>query len=297
MRALILALLACVTTAGNAWALQEPVPGKLDPRMVTAPYDPAQVYAVHVPQGQTLAITLSPNEVATDGFGGDPKLLRSDLSGNVVLLWSTDTPVAARSIFIRSRSLDGTKTRTYALMVDTKSLNVDDRNGACGFAEKQWTCAAVSFTFTYPADDAATRATQWRLAQADKEQRAAKAALDAASGATDGNFKYVLQGETPGDWNLLPTREVSDNSTDTHFHFPGAMRVPIIYAVNPDGKEAVAEPTFNSQTGVATVHQLARVFHLRDGDSLLCVFNRAFDAIGTRSQTGTISPDVERVTR
>ena len=280
MRPLIAAALACAV-GGPAMALQEPAPGKLDPRMVTAAYDPAQVYAVHVPQGQTLAITLSPTEIATDGFGGDPKMLRSDLSGNVVLLWSGDAPVPARSVFIRTRSVDGAKTRTYALLVDTRPPEQ----------------AALSFTFTYPADDAAAKAAQWRIARADREQKAAKALLAASSGATDTNLRYVLQGEKTADWDLLPTREVSDNSTDTHFQFPGGMRVPIIYAVNPDGKEAVVEPTFNSQTGVATVHQLARVFHLRDGDALLCVFNRAYDAIGVRSDTGTISPDVERVTK
>jgi type IV secretion system protein VirB9 len=156
--------------------------------------------------------------------------------------------------------------------------------------------AAVSVTFTYPGDDAAAKIAQWRWTQAQKDQKAAKAALDAASGASDSNLHYVLQGKEPADWDLLPTREVSDNGTDTHFHFPGAMRVPIIYAVNPDGKEAVVDPTFNSQTGVATVHQLARIFHLRDGDAMLCVFNRAFDPIGVRSETGTISPGVERVT-
>jgi type IV secretion system protein VirB9 len=249
--------------------------------MVTAAYDPAQVFAVHVPQGQTLAINLSPDEIATDGFGSDSKMLRADLSGNVVMLWSGDAPVTPRSMFIRTRTLDGSRTRTYALLVDTRP---PDR-------------AALSFTFTYPADEAAARLARRRQAEADREQQAAKAALDAASGATDSNVRYVLQGEKPEDWDLLPTREVSDNGIDTHFHFPGAMRVPIIYAVNPDGKEAAVEPTFNSVTGVATVHQLARVFHLRDGDALLCVFNKAFDAVGVRSDTGTISPDVERVTK
>jgi type IV secretion system protein VirB9 len=278
MRPLILVACVCVAS-GPALALQEPSPGKLDPRMVTAAYDPAQVFAVHVPQGQTLAINLSANEIATDGFGGDVKSLRAETNGNVVMLWSGDAPVPPRSMFIRSRSSVDGKTRTYALLVDTRPADQ----------------AALSFTFTYPADDAAARAALWRQAVVDRDQKATQAVLDAASGAADSNVRYVLRGETAADWDLLPKREVSDNGTDTHFHFPGAMRVPIIYAVNPDGKEAVVEPTFNSQTSVATVHQLARVFHLRDGDALLCVFNRSFDPIGVRSSTGTISPDVERV--
>ena len=277
MRQLI-AFSAVCCVAAPAWALKEPEPGKRDPRMETAAYDPAEVYAVHVPQGQTLAIVLAPSEIATDGFGADNKQLRADISGNVVMLWSGSDAVPARSMFIRSRLADGT-TRTYALQVDTRPPEN----------------AAVSVTFTYPSDDAAKRAAAWKAAVAARGQKAAVAALAAARGAEDVNFSYVLQGATSSDWTLLPSRRVSDNGTDTHFFFPGNMRVPIIYAVSPDGKEALADYTFDSTTGVASVHQLARAFHLRDGDSLLCVFNKAFDPIGISRTTGTISAGVERV--
>jgi type IV secretion system protein VirB9 len=282
-------LLACLLSS-PAWALcdLEPVnpkscekPGKLDPHMVTAAYDPAQVYALHIPQGQTLAVTLAPDEIATDGFGADKTLLLSDLSGNVVLYNAGSEPVPPRTLFIRSRSLDGTRTRTYSFLADTKPASD----------------AMSSFTFTYPADDYARRVAAWKQAQAQREQKAVVDDLERTRVGNDSNVKYVLQGEKLEDWDLLPTRQVSDNGTDTHFFFPGNMRVPIIYALNPDGKEAVVEPTFNSRTGIATMHQLSRVFHLRDGDALLCVYNHAFDPIGVRSQTGTDSPDIERVTK
>jgi type IV secretion system protein VirB9 len=289
MRSLTIATAIACALTGPAWALQEATPGKLDPRMVTAVYNPSQVFAVHVPQGQTLAITLSPNEIATDAFGGDKDSLRADPNGNVVMFWTGANPVAPRTIFIRSRTVDGTnKTRTYSLLVDSRPPEQAD----------------IGFTFTYPDEEAAERAEKLKKILADKaaekkaqEDQAAHAALEAANLQQDTNYRFVLQGKGTADWNLLPTREVSDNSTDTHFRFPGSMRVPIIYALNPDGKEAVADYTFNSQTGVATVHQLARVFHLRDGDALLCIFNKGFDPVGVRSQTGTVSPDVERATQ
>jgi type IV secretion system protein VirB9 len=259
-------------------------PGKLDPRMVTAAYDPAQVYAVHVPQGQTLALTIAADEVATDGFGADKTILRADVSGNVVVFVSGDAPVLPRPLFVRSRAIDGSRQRTYALLVDARPFDK----------------AEVSFTFTYPADDAARRAAAWRQMQAQRDQKAIAAQLAAAQGRMegDGNVKYVLQGKTAADWNLLPTRQVSDNGEDTHFLFPGNMAVPIIYAADADGKNPkVVQSTFNSETGVATVHALAPVFHLVDGDTLLCVFNRAYNPIGVRSETGTISPGIQRVTK
>ena len=277
---LAVAFFTCALSS-PAWALKEGSPGQLDPHMVTAPYEVGQVYAAHVPQGQTLAIMLSEDEQATDGFGADKTLLRADLSGNVVLLEAGSTPVAPRTLFIRSRTLDGTKSRTYTMLVDTKPPPE----------------AQTSFTFTYPDDDAAKRRAAWKAYTARREEKLTLAALANEKAEADRNSHYVLQGKTAADWDLLPTRHVSDNGTDTHFWFPGNMRVPVIYAVNPDGKEAVVEPTFNSRTGVATVHQLGRMFRLRDGDALLCVFNRAFDAVGIRSETGTSSQNVERVTQ
>jgi type IV secretion system protein VirB9 len=294
MRVIIPALLAVCAVSQPALALcdvdaAQPAkscvrPGKLDPHMVTAAYDPAQVYAIHVPQGQTLALTLSPDETATDGFGADKNQLRADISGNVVIYGAGDTPVQPRPLFVRSRSLDGTRQRTYALMVDTRPVDT----------------AEVSFTFTYPGEVSAAAAAAWRQAKAQREQKAVAAQLAAAQGHMEGdsNVKYVLQGKTAADWNLLPTREVSDNGRDTHFRFPGNMQVPIIYAADADGKNPkVVQSDFNSETGVATVHVLSPAFHLVDGDTLLCVFNRAYDPIGVRSATGTISPDIERVTR
>jgi type IV secretion system protein VirB9 len=42
---------------------------------------------------------------------------------------------------------------------------------------------------------------------------------------------------------------------------------------------------------------VARQWRLRDGNTVLCIFNEAYDAIGDNPGTGTISPDVDRVTK
>lgn len=269
----------CIASV-HARAMTEPTPGKLDPRMTTAAYDPAQVYAVHVGQGQTYAVALCPSDDAREAFGADKDTLKAAPSGNTVILGAGSAQVAPRPIFIRASTKDG-GSRTYAILVDTKPVSE----------------AALSLAFTCPAEDRAKQAAAWQAAKTAKEQKAAEAALSQARGDADGNFKYTLQGEKVADWDLLPTRQVSDDGASTHFRFPGNMRVPIIYAMTPDGHEAVSDYTFDSKTGVATVHQLARQFRLRDGDALLCVRNLAFDAVGVRSETGTASPNVERVVK
>src|SRR4051812_10699322 len=120
MRIAATAALACLL-AHPAWALcdYQPTdpkscvrPSKLDPRMVTAAYDPAQVYALHIPQGQTLVVTLGATETAIEGYGADKSTLLAYPSGNAMFFISGEPGVAPRPIFIRSRLADGTM-RTY----------------------------------------------------------------------------------------------------------------------------------------------------------------------------------------
>lgn len=94
-----------------------------------------------------------------------------------------------------------------------------------------------------------------------------------------------------------PTPEVWDDGTQTYFRFPGNLRIPAFFVVNPDGKEAVADYTVNSKTHVVTVHQTAPEFRLRDGDSVLCLTNRHYDPVGQTLATGTTSPFIERVVK
>lgn len=294
------AVLLMAGMTGPALALKEGDPVKdakgniIDPFVVSAVYVPGQVYAVHLPQGQTTIITLGATETAMDAWCADKTILRADPVGNTVVIYTgaTSAPIAPRSMIIRSQLADG-KPRTYLIMLDTQPVDGSGKT------------PEINFQFRYPAEEAAQRASvniaRWKQASAWRAEQAAKAALSSAAGAPDTNFKYVLQGETPGDWNLLPTREVSDNNTETHFHFPGDMQIPLIYTVDsckkPVPNEAVTEPTFNNETGIATVHQLSPAFLLRKGDDIMCILNRAYDPVGTRGQTGTISTEVERVIR
>ena len=91
------------------------------------------------------------------------------------------------------------------------------------------------------------------------------------------------------------TTAIWDDGQSTYFQFPGNQRLPGIFAVNPDGKEAVVDYSVSGDT--VTVHQVSREFRLRDGAAIACVTNNAYDSIGTNYGTGTVSPDVARVPR
>ena len=104
------------------------------------------------------------------------------------------------------------------------------------------------------------------------------------------NWHYVAQ----GDRSILPL-EVFDNGFSTVFRFPGNVRIPSVFVINPDGKEATAN--YAVKGDLVQVDSVARAWRLRDGQTVLSIWNQAFDAIGQNPETGTTSPNVQRVVR
>ena len=161
-----------------------------------------------------------------------------------------------------------------------------------------------SVQFTYPADEAAHRQAIW-AAQAAKDLVASQArearaqlqlahqqmeqhARDPMSG--DRNWHYVAQ----GDRSLLPM-EVFDNGYSTVFRFPGNVRIPSVFVINPDGKEAT--PNYSVKGDLVQVDSVARGWRLRDGQTVLAIYNKAFDPVGKNPDTQTTSPNVQRVVK
>jgi type IV secretion system protein VirB9 len=104
----------------------------------------------------------------------------------------------------------------------------------------------------------------------------------------DRNWHYIAQ----GDRSLLPL-EVFDNGYSTVFRFPGNVRIPSVFVINPDGKEAT--PNYAVKGDLVQVDSVARGWRLRDGQTVLAVWNRAFDPVGKNPETQTTSPNVQRV--
>src|SRR5271166_323318 len=278
---LTLALTAALLSATPALAVQAPTLGKEDTRMQYAVYTPGQIYRLRLVVGHAMVVTLPPGQSVVESFGSDTAHLKVVLTaGTNFAVLKPIAPMPPKSFFIRATLPDGTA-RVYPFEVEV--------GGADSGSADPYT-----LTFRDPAADAAVKAAAWRTWKAGQDAKATQAKLAAsAAGATDTNFKYVLQGKAIADWDLLPTREVGDDGTNMHFHLPQA-RSPLIYTVSPDGKETVPDCTANSETHVTTCHQLARQWRLRDGDAELCVFNGAYDPVGIPTPSNTSSPDYER---
>lgn len=271
----------------SAPALAEVPPkavGKDDVHVQTAEVPVGEVVVLHLMVGRTVAIQLPPEQTDNHSYGSDSKFVKAFIPerSNIVFL-KPEMEMAPKPFFISSTLADG-KIRLYVLQIDVTK--------AVGETPLPYTLKLVD-----PGADQAVKVAAWKWQQKQKQDKAdAQALRDAVAHPVDTNLSYVLQGETAADWNLLPTREVGDDGRSTHFHFPGA-RATLIYTVSPDGKESVADCSPDSETHITTCHQLAAKWRLRDGDALLCVYNRLYDPVGVQAPTNTISPEFKRELR
>jgi type IV secretion system protein VirB9 len=288
--ALLLAGTMLATHAASAEI--DPAPGPEDSRMRNIAYDPNQVYHLSTAAGATLVVSFAPDETVTQVAVTDSKDLKASPAKNF-LFFKSQTPLSPQPVVVLTTNTQG-QMRRYVFEVT--ALNTTAMGaGSPGIY--------YSVQFTYPADEAARRRATalaaWKQRQAAATAQAAQqqAALahqtleDQAKDPFSGprNWKYVGKGAK----SLAPLN-TWDNGFSTVFEFPGNMRMPAILMINPDGKEAT--PNYVVKGNLIEVDAVAKQWRLRDGNTVLCVFNRAFNPIGNNPGTGTTSADVLRVT-
>ena len=291
MKPIVLALLCASVLSSPAVAEEHPVPGRQDARMRYLAYNPGQVVHLSTAVGATLVVAFGSWETVTAVAVTDSKNLKAMPKGNFLFLKSQEALPLQPAIVLTST--EGGEMRRYVFEITTvpaESLSVT----APGIY--------YSVQFTYPADDAArqsaaaavqaakdlaeaqARAAQYQLQMAHQEME--QKARDPFSG--ERNWHYVAQGNR----TLLPL-EIFDNGYSTVFRFPGNVRIPSVFVVNPDGKEAT--PNYAVKGDLVQVDSVARGWRLRDGQTVLAIWNRAFDPVGKNPETETTSPNVQRV--
>ncbi len=293
MKRLVAALLCASALVPAAWAEEYPIPGRQDARMRTLAYDPNQVVHLSTGVGATLVIAFGPKETITAVAVTDSKDLKAMPKGNFLFLKSQEA-LPLQPVIVLTAA-EGGEMRRYVFEITTVPAPSLAANAPGIY---------YSVQFTYPADDAARQRAQTE-AQAAREQtetqaRAAHLQLQAAHNrmeqqardpfSGERNWHYVAQGNR----SLLPL-EVFDNGFSTVFRFPGNVRIPSVFVINPDGKEAT--PNYAVKGDFVQVEAVARGWRLRDGDTVLAIWNQAFDPVGRNPGTQTTSPDVERVVR
>ena len=292
MRTLLALLLAGLVLPVPVMAEEKPAPSQEDPRMRSVAYDPGQVVDLTTAVGATMVVTFAPDEAVTAVAVTDSKDLSAMPRGNF-LFFKSKTVLPEQPVIVLTKSGEGV--RRYVFAIATAPMDAM----SSGQPELYY-----SVQFTYPQDEAAARQkvvadkavaqraarearlVAWRLRQAHNRLEAE--ARDPSQ--ENVNWHYVAQ----GDRSILPL-EVHDNGFSTVFRFPGNVRIPSIFVINPDGHEATANYTVKGD--LVQVDAVARGWRLRDGQTVLAIWNQAYSAIGDRPETGTTSEGVKREVR
>jgi type IV secretion system protein VirB9 len=290
-RTLVSGLLMASVLIRSVWADQVPASGVYDTRMRYIAYNPDQVVHLSTIIGATMVVTFAPDETVTSVAETDSLHLAAVPKGNYLFL-KPSAPLTLQPIIVLTQRADDSL-RRYVFEIETVN-SPNTGNGADG--------VFYSVQFTYP-QDAAAAASARAVAEAAKvarlnefalqraTQQAALALLDAQRTNPfigPRNYKYVAQ----GDRGLTPLL-VWDNGYSTVLQFAGNARIPAIFVINPDGKEATASYAVNGDT--VQIGQTAREFRLRDGGTVLNIYNLGFDTVGGNPGTGTTSAAVSRV--
>ncbi len=284
-------LVVCGMLFGQARADQIPAGGKYDTRMRYVAYNPGQVVHLSTIVGDTMVVSFAPDETVTSVAVTDSLHLAAVPKGNY-LFFKPGAPLALQPVIVLTQRSDGAL-RRYVFEIETVAApNAAD--GTKGIF--------YSVQFTYPADEAKAAAARAAAAAKKIEQLNETALVRASRQATnsifnaertnplDGprNYDYVAQ----GDRNLAPLA-VWDNGYSTVLQFSGNMRLPAVFVVDPDAKEATISYSVNGN--IIQVGQTVRELRLRDGGTVLNIYNLGFGSVGGNPETGTASPQVTRI--
>ncbi|MBP2307498.1 P-type conjugative transfer protein VirB9 [Azospirillum melinis] len=269
-------LVGAVLAAGAVRAEQAPKSGGFDTRVQLVVYNSLDVVRIVGCPTTSTQITFATGEEITQVSIGDAEAWLAQPAANMLFLKPTEVRAATNAQVVTRRA-DGSL-RSYQLHL------IAEQSG------KDTGCAIYAVRFRYPQDERAERADRRTQAAEQIRERDAQARLAAAWTEGPRNWRYVAQGSA-----ALEPAEVSDNGRQTAFRFPGSRRVPAIYAVAPDGSEAIVPASMAGDTAV--VQTTARAFLLRDGQEVLRVVNRGFDPAGRDPGTGTGTPDLTRSVR
>ena len=280
-----------MAVAHQAHADQTPVAGRYDSRMRYVAYNPGQVVHLSTIVGATMVVSFAPDETVTSVAETDSLHLAAVPKGNYLFL-KPSAALTLQPIIVLTQRPDGAL-RRYVFEIETVSAP-STADGAKG--------VFYAVQFTYPADAAKAAAARAALDAKKVEQlnqqalrRATQMAANAAlqdeqtnPSAGPRNYRYVAQ----GDRSLAPVA-VWDNGYSTLLQFAGNQRIPSIFVIDPDGKEATASYAVNGD--IVQLDQTAREWRLRDGGTVLNIYNLGYQSVGGNPETGTTSPDVSRV--
>jgi type IV secretion system protein VirB9 len=305
MKGALAATVALLVLTAPAFALEHPSGAQNpDQRVCDVVYNPNDIVDVTAEVGAAVTIAFRSSERIDYVSASDTAHLKqAETKGSNVLWLKATEPMASQPLSVRTLQEDGTP-RDYAIqwtairppavepartalasstepahLADAAPLQPSDPARPCYVVRYQ-----------YPADDKAAKDKAARAQWAAWQQKKAEIALRQQQiEAGSHNVRYVAMGDT----SIGPT-EIFDDGYTTELHFPGNMRIPVILTVTPDGKESQVTGVTAEDNGVVKLQSVLPMIRLRDGNLVLCIFNKGYNPIGNNPSTGTTSPSIDR---
>jgi type IV secretion system protein VirB9 len=265
LRILILAVWCiCSLAAPVVWAQPFRAALQPDPRIRVVPYRADAVYRLRGYVGYQIDIRFAPEERFLGLGVGDSKGVAFAAEGNNLFLKPRASHVATNLAVLTDR-------RTYLFYYEVDPEPPDPSGADVIYALR----------FEYPTAPARAGSRERLLVQTD---------LLAARRSRPRNYDYWYCGSP----SLRPVA-AWDDGVQTTLVFGAHMELPAVFTSNEDGSESLVN--FDVQGGRIVVQRVARRFIVRRGKLAGCIVDRAFEGGGERLSSGTIAPDVQRVTR
>jgi type IV secretion system protein VirB9 len=246
--------------AGLSHAETVPIRGKIDSRIRTAAYNAEEVYRLRGFVGYVIELILEDGETYAGKGGGDLEGVTIDAHANSVLLKPRATIVATNLVIYSDR-----RAYRFDYSVEARPPN--------RFADD----VVYAVRFVYP--------PRMDLGPSADDEIERQLALAKASPPRNSDYWFC------GHRSLKPTA-ASDDGVHTRLSFADRAELPAIFVRNEDGSESLLN--FSMDEGDVVIHRLAPKFILRRGKLTGCIVNKGFNGAGTRLESGTVSPSVER---
>jgi type IV secretion system protein VirB9 len=256
--AAVFGLLCSITS----FAETVPAKGIVDSRIRVAAYNGDEVYKLRGFVGYQIDLEFEPGEIFTGLGAGDLEGLSFVGQDNHLFLKPKAEKVATNLTVLTSR-------RHYQF--DYTALSQRPT------ADDPGVIYALRFTYAPSPSQSAADAAARRL---DSQ-------LESASTKRPQNVDYWYCGKP----TLKPVA-ASDDGVHTRLRFAANAELPAIFVRNEDSSESLLN--FSMDAGDVIVHRVAKRFLLRRGKLTGCVVNQGFIGGGTRLDSGTVAPNVER---
>jgi len=260
----VAATFAAGTLLHSIAASAESVPPKgiIDSRIRVAAYDSDEVYKLRGFVGYQIDLEFEAGETFTGLGAGDLEGLSFAGQDNHLFLKPKAAKVATNLTVLTSR-----RHYQFDYIASAQRPATDDPG------------VIYALRFTYPPPPAQSAA--------EAAARRVDSQLESASAKRPQNIDYWYCGKP-----ILRPVAASDDGVHTRLRFAANADLPAIFVRNEDGSESLLN--FSMDAGDVIVHRVAKRFVLRRGKLTGCIVNQGLIGGGTRLDSGTVTPAVER---